>query len=217
MEAAEAVAEVAAKEVAALNEVAEVEAMPNEVGSWRWRAAAVAVREVVGADSVADSHLGSRRGTRNAAMPTRSRSVVVPADLALGRVPGPESQDERVAALAAQVGQVLERAARDAKMSALVAQEDRVQSPVVQVERASQSSAAQAAPADAASSVTVLGIRGRRCRRRTARRRQLVARVQRASNPGGLGGPASGIGVRPGIRGRRCRRRSARRRSWWRR
>ena len=100
----------------------------------RWRAgSAVAVREVVGADSVADSHLESRRGTRNAAMPTWGRSVAALAEVALGRVQAPEARDERVAALAAQVGQVLERAARDAKQSELVMQEDRVQSPVVQV------------------------------------------------------------------------------------
>ena len=67
--------------------------------------------EVVGADSVADSHLGRRQGTCNAAMPARRRSVVVPADSALGRVPGREAQDEQVSALVAQVSQVLERAA----------------------------------------------------------------------------------------------------------
>ena len=55
-------AEVAAKEVAALNEVAEVEAMPNEVEELAAAgSSAVVVREVVGADSVADSHLGSRQ------------------------------------------------------------------------------------------------------------------------------------------------------------
>ena len=83
MEAVEAVAEVAAKEVAALNVVAEVEAMPNDVEAEELAAAgssAVVVQEVVGADSVADSHLGSRRGTRNAARPARIHSVVVPAD-----------------------------------------------------------------------------------------------------------------------------------------
>ena len=67
------------------------------------RDGAVAVREVVAADSVADSHLGSRRETRNAAMPTWGRSVAALADVALGRVPGPEAQDEQVAALAVQV------------------------------------------------------------------------------------------------------------------
>jgi hypothetical protein len=137
--AAEAVAEVEveANEVAALNEVAEVavpnevaqvEAMPKEVVAVA--GSAVAVREVVAADSVADSHLESRRGTRNAAMPMWGRSVAALAEVALGRVPVPESQDERVAALAAQVGQVLEPGARDVKMSARVAQEERVQSPV---------------------------------------------------------------------------------------
>ena len=135
-------AEVAAKEVAALNEVAEVEAMPNEVEVEELAAAgssAVAVREVVGADSVADSHLGSRQGTRNAAMPARRRSVVVPADLALGRVPGREAQDDQVSALVAQVSQVLERAARDAQESVRVAQEDRVQALEVQDGQVSES------------------------------------------------------------------------------
>ena len=125
-------AEVAAKEVAALNEVAEVEAMPNEVEVEELAAAgssAVAVREVVGADSVADSHLGSRQAARNAAMPARRHSVVVPADLVLGRVPGREAQDEQVSALVAQVSQVLERAARDAQESVRVALENRVQPP----------------------------------------------------------------------------------------
>ena len=129
-------AEVAAKEVAALNEVAEVEAMPNEVEVEELAAAgssAVVVREVVGADSVADSHLGSRQAARNAAMPARRHSVVVPADLVLGRVPGREAQDEQVAALVAQVSQVLERAARDAQETVRVELENRVQPPEVQV------------------------------------------------------------------------------------
>jgi hypothetical protein len=126
--AAEAVGEVEAKEVVEAMPKEVVEAMPKEVAG-----SAAAVREVVGADSVADSHLESRRGARNAAMPTWGRSVAALAEVALGRVQAPEARDERAAALAAQVGQVLERAARDAKQPELVMQEDRVQSPVAQV------------------------------------------------------------------------------------
>ena len=125
-------AEVAAKEVAALNEVAEVEAMPNEVEVEELAAAgssAVVIREVVGADSVADSRLGSRQAARNAAMPARRLSVVVPADLAPGRVPGREAQVGQVSELVAQVSQVLERAARDAQETAPVELENRVQPP----------------------------------------------------------------------------------------
>ncbi len=76
-------AEVAAKEAAALNVVAEVEAMPNEA---------------VGADSVADSRLGSRQAARNAAIAARSHSVVVPGDLVLGQVAGREAQAEQMTA-----------------------------------------------------------------------------------------------------------------------
>ena len=114
MEAVEAVAEVAAKEVAALNVVAEVEAMPNEVEELAAAGSSAVVVREVGADSVADSHLGSRQEARNAAMPARRVSVVVPADLAPGRVPGREARVGQVSELVAQVGQVLERAARDA-------------------------------------------------------------------------------------------------------
>ena len=96
----------AANKVAVHNEGAAVEAKPKEVEVEELAAAgssAVAVREMVGADSVADSHPGRRPGTYNATMPARRRSVVVSADLALGRVPGREAQDEQVAALVAQV------------------------------------------------------------------------------------------------------------------
>ena len=99
-------AEVAANKVAVPNEVAAVEARPKEVEVEELAAAgnsAVAVREVVGADSVADSHPGRRPGTYNATMPARRRLAGVPADFALGRVPGREAQDEQVAALVAQV------------------------------------------------------------------------------------------------------------------
>ena len=58
--------------------------------------------------------------------------MVVPADLALGRVPGREAQDEQVSALVAQVSQVLERAVWDDQKSVQMAQEDRVQ--VLQVQ-----------------------------------------------------------------------------------
>ena len=122
-------------EVAVHNEVAAVEARPKEAEVEELAAAgssAVAVREVGGADSVADSHPGRRRGTYNAAMPARRRLVAVPAGLALGLVPGREAQDEQVLALVAQVGQVLGRAVWDDQKSVQMAQEDRVQVLLVQ-------------------------------------------------------------------------------------
>ena len=88
-------AEVAAKEVAALNEVAEVEAMPNEVAELAATGSSAVVIRVVGVDSVAASHLGSRQAARHAAMPARRVSVVVPAVLAPGRVPGRKARDAR--------------------------------------------------------------------------------------------------------------------------
>ena len=75
---------------------------------------AVAVREVVG--RIRWRTLIWEVGRRLATQQCRRGdvSVVVPADLALGRVPGREAQDGQVSALVAQVSQVLERAARDA-------------------------------------------------------------------------------------------------------
>jgi hypothetical protein len=123
------VAEVAAKEVAALNEVAEVEAVPNEVAveaglnevagveakgvaELKEVAEVEAMPNKVEADSVADSHPGSRRAARNAAMPARGRSVVVPGDLALIRVPGREAQDDQALAREARGDRVPVQAAR---------------------------------------------------------------------------------------------------------
>ena len=134
VEAAEgAAADEAVAEVAARNEVAEVEAMLKEVEVEEPAVAGssvAAVREVV-ADSVAGSHLGSRQAARNVAPPARIHSVVARADLVLGRVPGREAQDEQVSALVAQVSRVLERAARDAQELARVELEDRVQAQLV--------------------------------------------------------------------------------------
>jgi hypothetical protein len=138
VEAAEAVAEVAAKKVAARNEVAEVEEMLKEVEVEEPAAAGSsvgAVREVVVADSVAVSHLGSRQAARNVAPPARIQSVAALADLVLGRVPAREAQDEQVSALVAQVSRVLERAARDAPEPVRLALENRAQALRVQVGR----------------------------------------------------------------------------------
>ena len=55
--------------------------------------------------------------------------MVVPADLAPGRVPGREARVGQVSELVAQVSQVLERAARDAQEPARVELENRVQPP----------------------------------------------------------------------------------------